>query len=134
MIHHAVTDLCQESLPLSLRVGIVGTGMLGLYSALLLQQNVPGVKVKVFEASDRVGGSVFTYRFSPEPNQHFEAGAMRIPNVAGHMPVFSLINPSNQIELIDFKNVCSEGNRVFVNNMKQKDGSIMSAAYAAKLN
>ena len=111
--------------------------MLGLYSALLLQQNVPGVKVKVFEASDRVGGAVFTYRFSPEPNQHFEAGAMRIPNVAGHMPVFSLINtkfPSNQIELIDFKNVCSEGNRVFVNNMKQKDGSIMSAAYAAKLN
>ncbi len=96
--------------------------------------------MKVFEASDRVGGAVFTYRFSPEPNQHFEAGAMKIPNIAGHMPVFSLIKhlntifPSNQIELIDFKNVCSEGNRVFVNNiiMKQKDGSIMSAAYAAK--
>ncbi len=131
-------DLCHESLPPSLRVGIVGAGMSGLYSALLLQQNVPGVKVKIFEASDRVGGAVFTYRFSPEPNQYFEAGAMRIPNIAGHRPVFSLIKhlsmtfPADKIELIDFRNVCSEGNRVFVNNTKQKDGSVMSAAYAAK--
>ena len=84
-------DLCHESLPPSLRVGIVGAGMSGLYSALLLQQSVPGVKVKIFEVSDRVGGAVFTYQFSPEPNQYFEAGAMRIPNIAGHRPVFSLI-------------------------------------------
>ena len=42
-----------ESVPLhiasekSLNIGIVGGGMAGLYSALLLQKYIPGVKVKI---------------------------------------------------------------------------------------
>ena len=125
-------------LPPALSVGIIGGGMAGLYSAQLLQRYIPGAKVKIFEASNRVGGCVYTYRFSPEPNQYFEAGAMRIPVIEGHQPVFTLIDylnmqfPQNPMELIDFKYLSLEGNRVFVNHKKQKDGRIMSAEYAAK--
>lgn len=64
--------------------------MASLYSALLLQQH--GVKVKIFEANDRVGGRVFTHKFSTEPYQYYDTGAMRIPNVESHKPVFMLIN------------------------------------------
>ena len=130
-------NLLQHSpLPPSFRVGIVGAGMAGLYSAMLLQQNFPGVHVKVFEASERVGGTVYTHKFSPEPYQYIEMGAMRIPVVESHGPVFSLIEhlneqfPNDPIKLIDFKNDCLEGNRVLLNNTKQKDGRVMSAAYA----
>ena len=116
-------------------MGIVGGGLTGLYSAILLQHHIPGVKVKIYEANSRVGGSVYTYRFSPEPHQYFETGAMRIPDVESHQPVFALIDylnqqfPNKPIELVDFKNSCPEGNRVFVNNTKQRDGRIMSVKY-----
>lgn len=45
-------------------VGIVGGGMAGLYCALLLNHYQPNVTVKIFEATDRVGGRVRTHRFS----------------------------------------------------------------------
>ena len=139
-----VHDDCSESsfmhhsLPSSLEVGIVGGGMAGLYSAMLLQHYIPGVKVKIYEAGDRVGGCIYTHRFSPDPYQYFEAGAMRIPAVESHQPVFTLMDylnkqfPGSPIKLIDFMHVSSEGNRVLVNNAKQKDGHIMSAMYAAE--
>lgn len=125
-------------LPPSLRVGIIGAGMSGLYSAILLQKHFPGVRVKLFDAADRVGGAVYTYRFSAEPNQYLEGGAMRVPYVKSHAPYFSLIdylnkhNPEDPIELIKFVNWYPSGNRVLVNNTKQKDGSIMSLEYATK--
>jgi len=75
-------------LPLSLRVGVVGAGMAGLYSAMLVQKNFPGAQVKIFEASNRVGGIVHTHRFSSEPYDYFEAGAMRLPKIESHQPVF----------------------------------------------
>lgn len=105
--------------------------MAGLYSAKLLQHYIPGVKVKLYEARDRVGGCVYTYKFSPEPNQYFEAGAMRIPFVESHQPVFTLIDYLNKqfpTNLIDFKYLASlEGNRVLVNGAKQRDRHVMSA-------
>ena len=135
---NSTEDHAPLSLPPKFSVGIVGGGMSGLYSAILLQQHFPGVEVKIFDASDRVGGSVYTYRFSSEPNQYFEAGAMRIPCIDSHQPVFSLVEflnkqfPEDPIELMDFKYLSLEGNRVFVNNTKQKNGCIMSAKYAAE--
>ena len=120
----------------SLSVGIVGGGMAGLYSALLLQKHIPGVKLKIFEASDRVGGCVYTQKFSSEPHQYFDTGAMRIPETESHKPVFTLIEHLNQtfpddpIMLREYIYSCPEGNRVFFNSTKQKDGRIMSAKYA----
>ncbi len=123
------------SAPLS--VGVIGGGMAGLYSAMLLQKYIPDAKVTVLEAENRVGGRVYTYSISPEPHQYFEAGAMRIPSLEGHTPVFQLIEhlnkefPDDPITLTNF-NTCPEGNRVFVNNTKQKDGRVMSTEYAIK--
>ena len=123
-------------LPPSFRVGVVGGGMAGLYSALLLQKHFPGVQVKILEASNRVGGYFHTHKFSEEPYQYFEGGAMRLPNTKNGKSIFDLIDflnkelPIDPIELIDYKYLCLEGNRVFLNNTRQKDGRIMSAKYA----
>ena len=55
-----------------IKIGIVGGGFSGLYSAWLLRKM--GFKVTVFEASDRLGGRVHTfYDFSP--GRVIEAGA-----------------------------------------------------------
>ena len=49
------------------RVGIVGAGMAGLYSALILQSlDVP---FEIIESSDRVGGRLFTHKF-PEGGKY----------------------------------------------------------------
>ena len=121
-----------------LSVGIVGAGISGLYCALLLQRHVPNVKVKLYEANDRVGGRIFTYKFSDEPYQYGEAGAMRIPTpTSGNpSPVIQLIEYLNKSEsgcclkLIDFVNSCPSGNRVFVNGTTMKDGRVMNVEYA----
>ena len=133
-----LSDSQFSSLPPSLKVGVVGGGMVGLYSASLLQRYIPGVRVKLFEASERVGGCVYTHRFSPKPYQYFEAGAMRLPCIEAHQPVFTLIEylnkqfPEDPIELIDFNYLSPEANRVYVNGTKQKNGSVMSVEYATK--
>lgn len=119
-------------------VGIIGGGMTGLYSALLLQQHIPDVKVKIFEASERVGGRVFTHKFSSEPFQYFDAGAMRIPVVECHKPVFTLVDhlnkmfPDDPILLKEYFNTYPKGNRLFYNNTRQKNGCIMSVDYGSK--
>ena len=120
-----------------LSVGAIGGGIAGLYSALLLQNYVPGVKVKLFEASNRVGGRIYTYKFSSDPHQYFEAGAMRIPTGNSQASVFQLIDYLNKIkkgslEVVDYHNACPSGNRVLVNDTKQRDGRVMTLDYASK--
>ena len=44
-----------------MNIGIVGSGIAGLYLALYLQRH--GHRVTVFEAEDRIGGRIFTYWF-----------------------------------------------------------------------
>ena len=53
-------------------------GVAGLYCALLLAE--AGHRVKIFEASDRAGGRIFTYRDAENPSLYRgEFGAMRFP-------------------------------------------------------
>ena len=113
-----------SSRPLS--VGIVGAGVAGLYSALLLQR--AGHLVHIFEGSDRVGGRIHTHYFNDEENQYFEAGAMRIPHSSHHSILFDLIKylqrsklPSDmQVNLIPY-NLTSPGNFVYINRTTPKN-------------
>jgi len=116
-------------------VGIIGAGISGLYSALLLQHYLPDVKVKIYEANGRVGGRIFTYKFSEEPYQFSEAGAMRIPCLPCQGHVFQLIDylskfPSVSLKLVDFIKTSPSGNRILVNGTKMKDGRVMNLEYA----
>ncbi|OBT86323.1 hypothetical protein VE02_07417 [Pseudogymnoascus sp. 03VT05] len=45
-----------------LKVGIIGAGAAGLYAAVLLDSL--GIEYDIIEASDRVGGRIYTYRFN----------------------------------------------------------------------
>ncbi|KAG1873114.1 hypothetical protein F4604DRAFT_2011818 [Suillus subluteus] len=59
-------------------VGILGAGVGGLYTALILDSL--NIKYEILEASDRTGGRLFTYNF---PNggkyDYYDVGAMRFP-------------------------------------------------------
>ncbi|THH09404.1 hypothetical protein EW146_g8691 [Bondarzewia mesenterica] len=71
-------------------VGIVGGGAAGLYAAMLLRRL--GYSVHIFEASNRIGGRIYTHHFSSEKNQYFEAGAMRLPQTGFQQIVFDLLD------------------------------------------
>jgi monoamine oxidase len=73
-------------------VGIIGGGAAGLYTAMMLQSL--GIKYEILEASDRIGGRLFTKRFNKNPQEGIDApvgdpkrydyidmGAMRYPNI-----------------------------------------------------
>lgn len=47
-----------------LKVGIIGAGAAGLYAAILLESL--GIEYDIHEASDRIGGRIFTHRFDQE--------------------------------------------------------------------
>ncbi|KUF18169.1 flavin monoamine oxidase family protein [Streptomyces silvensis] len=115
------------------RIGIIGAGMAGLYAALLLRGQ--GHEVTILEASPgRVGGRIMTHRFSSRPEQYFEAGAMRLPLMLEHQPVFDLIDFLNtrggSIELLDYVLCHPQGNRVLVNGARDRHGRVMTVEYA----
>jgi len=60
-------------------VGIVGAGCAGLYAAMILK--TLRIKFEILEGSDRVGGRVYTHRFSDAPHDYFDVGAMRFPRL-----------------------------------------------------
>ncbi|MCJ1407670.1 hypothetical protein MMC19_001741 [Ptychographa xylographoides] len=76
------------------KVCIIGAGAAGL--SVALQLKAVGIHdIDIFEASDRVGGRVYTFSF-PEPKQaiphnYYDVGAMRIPHIPLMQPLFTLI-------------------------------------------
>ena len=99
------------TLPAGFKVGIIGAGMSGLYSAMLLKSL--GIDYEILEANhERVGGRIYTYRFNPDkwvnsqPGQndfydYIDVGAMRFPPIAnmdrviGKVQPWSLVNVCN---------------------------------------
>ena len=70
-------------------VTILGAGISGLTAAYVLREL--GHTVKIYEASDRIGGRIYTYRFPDDPDHLYgELGAMRIP--ASHDYTLYFIN------------------------------------------
>ena len=65
------------------RVSIIGAGTAGLYIAMILDDlQIPGLKYDLLEASDRVGGRVYTHYFSKTSHDYYDIGAMRFPKVS----------------------------------------------------
>ncbi|KAF9560294.1 amine oxidase [Agrocybe pediades] len=61
-------------------VGILGAGVGGLYTALMLESL--GIPFEILEASDRVGGRLYTHKFTGEQAgkyDYYDVGAMRFP-------------------------------------------------------
>ncbi|KAG0694127.1 hypothetical protein DFH29DRAFT_1073006 [Suillus ampliporus] len=59
-------------------VGILGAGVGGLYTALMLDSL--GINYEILEASDRTGGRLFTHHFSNDKEyDYYDVGAMRYP-------------------------------------------------------
>jgi hypothetical protein len=73
-------------------VAIIGAGVAGLRAAKLLQDM--RIPYKIFEASDRPGGRVFTYEFarsqSPGKHDYYDVGAMRFPDNEANKKTFEL--------------------------------------------
>lgn len=53
----------------SARVGIIGAGVGGLYAAMMLQSL--DIEYEILEASERVGGRLYTHRFPGKPHDYF---------------------------------------------------------------
>lgn len=105
-----------------MNVGIVGGGIAGLYTALCLQRK--GHRVHIFEGTERIGGRVHTHYFTPDKDQYYEAGAMRVPKNQFQKIFFDLVEYINlyvpadkKIELIQYV-LTNPGNLVYVNGVR----------------
>lgn len=78
----------RHHLPEKFHVGIIGAGMAGLYTAMILKSL--GLKYEILEASERIGGRVYTHRFTNKPGDYYDVGAMRFPDMALMARTFDL--------------------------------------------
>ncbi|EIW84344.1 hypothetical protein CONPUDRAFT_120127 [Coniophora puteana RWD-64-598 SS2] len=75
---HRPTLAFQPHLSTNEKVGILGAGIGGLYSALILDSL--DIKYEILEASERTGGRLSTFRFKGGGEyDYFDVGAMRFP-------------------------------------------------------
>ncbi|KAI2464211.1 FAD/NAD(P)-binding domain-containing protein [Annulohypoxylon bovei var. microspora] len=64
------------------KVCIVGAGIAGLYIAMILDSlEVPELTYDILETNSRVGGRVYTHRFSEKLHDYYDVGAMRFPDI-----------------------------------------------------
>ncbi len=75
--------------PPDLDVAIVGGGVSGAYAAWRLRREQPHLRIRLFEASDRIGGRLHSVAFPQAPHLVAEAGGMRF--LEAHAHVFGLV-------------------------------------------
>lgn len=88
----------QPPVGLKPRVAIVGAGIAGLHCAYVLQQG--GIDAEVFEASDRIGGRIFTKSDILNAGQTVELGGSFIDSI--HKDMLSLCSEF-KLELLDMQ-------------------------------
>ncbi|KDR71802.1 hypothetical protein GALMADRAFT_74617 [Galerina marginata CBS 339.88] len=80
--------------PITDPVAIIGAGAAGLRIAMMLKHL--GIPYRVYEASERFGGRIFTYHFKKREGEtkstqnYFDVGAMRFPDNAANARTFDL--------------------------------------------
>lgn len=74
--------------PGKFKVGIVGAGCAGLFTAMILDhinKEIPGLNIEydILEAADedRLGGRLYTHSFSGNKKDYYDVGAMRFPKI-----------------------------------------------------
>jgi hypothetical protein len=67
----------------NLKICIVGAGVSGLYTAMILDSlEIPNLTYEILESSERVGGRLYTHHFDEEQeHQYYDVGAMRFPRL-----------------------------------------------------
>ncbi|EPQ57024.1 amine oxidase [Gloeophyllum trabeum ATCC 11539] len=84
-----------------LPVAIIGAGMAGLYTAMILDSL--DLKYEILEASDHVGGRMFTYKFQGGSQyDYYDVGAMRFPGSPYMRRIFKLVEDLT-LKLIPYK-------------------------------
>ncbi|KAF4948055.1 hypothetical protein FGADI_9920 [Fusarium gaditjirri] len=87
--------------PNHLEIGIVGAGVAGLFTAMVFDWlnekcEKEGLKIDydIIEAAkmNRLGGRLYTHRFSHEDHDYYDVGAMRFPNNTIMTRTFQLFN------------------------------------------
>ncbi len=73
----AASRVARAAPPADLDVAIVGGGVSGVYAAWRLRQEHPYLRIRVFEASNRIGGRLHSFAFPQAPHLVAEAGGMR---------------------------------------------------------
>ncbi|KDQ59033.1 hypothetical protein JAAARDRAFT_192592 [Jaapia argillacea MUCL 33604] len=87
------------------KVGIIGAGVAGLYSAMMLDYlSQYGFDYQIIEASSRrVGGRLYTYNFpGGGANDYYDIGAMRFPQIPFMSPTFNLIQNILGLKMIPY--------------------------------
>ena len=85
----AVPLLARAASAPDLDVAIVGGGVSGVYTAWRLRQEQPHLRVRLFEASNRIGGRLHSVAFPEAPHLIAEVGGMRY--LEDHKHVFNLV-------------------------------------------
>eukprot|EP01088_Endostelium_zonatum_P016527 TRINITY_DN4507_c0_g1_i1.p1 TRINITY_DN4507_c0_g1~~TRINITY_DN4507_c0_g1_i1.p1 ORF type:complete len:752 (-),score=187.77 TRINITY_DN4507_c0_g1_i1:11-2266(-) len=104
-----------------LEIGIIGAGISGMYSALLLRYLGIDSKITIYEANKtRVGGRCFTHYFDPEDAKkpetdpkyykYVDIGGMRFPDLPNQFDLWRLIQFLNIASRGGFKGDYSKNN------------------------
>jgi hypothetical protein len=99
-------------------IAILGSGMAGLIAGFLLKKL--GHNVKIYEASNTVGGRIKTLRDRFTAGFYAEAGAMRIPS--HHTLALDLVETFD-LPCLKFPAVCPDGNTYYINNQWETFGN-----------
>ncbi len=73
------TNQVSRDFPSGAKVCIVGSGMAGLYAALIFDHL--GIPYDILEAASRPGGRILTHYFSTREHDYYDIGAMRFPKI-----------------------------------------------------
>jgi protoporphyrinogen oxidase/SAM-dependent methyltransferase len=114
------------------RVGIIGGGPSGLFTAFLLESNAASpLAVTLFEASDRLGGKVHTRSFSKAPAL-YESGAAELYRY-GNDPLYVLVTTQLGLTPIEMSaNTVVLGNDIIRNHHEFRSRFGKKAALALK--